>query len=294
MLSLCHAHCVVQGCGQVSFSTYERNTRGGVGAQALGCARLLRETRRWHGYDTVADGQRNSQPAEETSAEARTLAADAEDGGIGGLPADVCQERHRRLGPGLGYGYVDVAIGVAFDGWDSHRGAQLGVDAVLIVEQHCLLACRAGDKLVVGAHHAAYGDTGHPLAKLSIVEYHHLAVKDVHAVEVPKLAKIRRDRNCGGRRCGSQDCIGQHRCARAAVAELVDAARISHFSAACEAFSEANGLNIANHLGGIDKVEAHGRVRKEMPLLRVNNICGWGKEPTGLPFKGEVLGGDRP
>ena len=78
--------------------------------------------------------------------------------------------------------------------------------------------------------------------------------------EVPKLAEIRRDRHCGGRRCGSQHDIGHHCGARAAVAELVDAARIASLGPAGEAFGDAEGLNIADHLGGVDEVEADGRM----------------------------------
>ena len=70
----------------------------------------------------MAEGQRNAQAAEEPSAKARALAADAEDGGIGGLPAEVCQERNRLLGPGLGDGNIDVSVGVRLGSRDGNRG----------------------------------------------------------------------------------------------------------------------------------------------------------------------------
>src|SRR5271157_6501186 len=108
----------------MSPAAHERDAVWEHGAQALRCARLLRKARRWHGHYALANGQRNAQPAEEPPAEARALAADAEDGGIGGLPAEIRQEGYRLLGPGLGNGYVDVAIGVGFDRRDGHRGAQ--------------------------------------------------------------------------------------------------------------------------------------------------------------------------
>src|ERR1035437_6012230 len=195
MLALGHAHGVVQRGGNVSLAGHQRNAVGRIRAKALRCARLLRKAHRGHGYDSVGDGQRNAESAEEPSAEAGALTADAEDGGIGGLPAEVREERNRLFGPGFGDGYVDVAIGVRLGSRDGNRGAQTGLKAVLIVELHGNHAGLASDKLVPGAHYATNRHTWRPWTELSIVDSHDLAVKDIHAACVPKLAKIRRDRH---------------------------------------------------------------------------------------------------
>ena len=67
MLALGEAHGVVHRSGQVGLAGHQRDAVGGSGAETLDRRRLLRESRRRHGHQAVADGQRNAQPAVERS-----------------------------------------------------------------------------------------------------------------------------------------------------------------------------------------------------------------------------------
>jgi hypothetical protein len=239
VLALCDAHGVVQRGGYMGahkrvrrrtaelcgLALIERRVQQGVQIhRSLG---LLRESRRGYRCDPMAEGQRNAQTAEEPSAKASALAADAEDGGIGGLPAEVQQERNWWMQPGLGDANVHVPVGVR------------------LVRSRQLLVGRARDKVVASADQAADGHARHPGAELAILDSHDLAVKDVHAGVVPQVAETERRGRGGG-----------------LVAELMHAARVAGLGAAVKSLRDAEGLNISNDLRGIDEVEADGRVRK--------------------------------
>src|ERR1035437_432679 len=187
----------------------------------------------------MAEGQRNAQTAEEPPAEASALAAEAEDSGIGGLPADVGEEGDRLLGPGLRYGNVRVAI------------------SVRLVRSRQHLVGRAGDKVVAGANHAADRNTRHPLAELTVSDSDDLAVKDVHAGVVPEVAQAER--------CGRS---------RGLVPKLMNAAGVAGLCPVSKALGDAEGFNITDDRRSIDEVEADGGVGKRLALFHVDRQSG--------------------
>jgi hypothetical protein len=111
---------------------------------------------------------------------------------------------------------------------------------------------------------------------LPILDADNFAVKNVHAVVIPEVAEAQ-----------SGACVGL-------VAELVYAAGVADFSAVSEAFSDAEGLNVANDRLGTHKVEADGGVRKHVALFRFNDGGGGRQEASGLAFQRQVLGADLP
>src|ERR1700677_3761188 len=125
-----------------------------------------------------------------------------------------------------------------------------------------LLVHGDGNKLVSGSHDEACSEAGRPGAKLTILDGDAFAAEDVHAVRIPKLA---------------EGAVGGN----VAVAEQMNAARVSDFGAIGKAFNDAEGLNVADHLGRIDEVIAHRGIREEVILLSFDNVSSWREEPAG-------------
>src|SRR5208337_926438 len=92
LFSLGKAHGVVEGRGYIRLAGGEGNAGRRVRAEILDGRRLLSESHRGNGYDSVRDWQGNAEPAEYAANEAVALSAEAKEGGIGGLPAEVRQE----------------------------------------------------------------------------------------------------------------------------------------------------------------------------------------------------------
>ena len=159
--------------------------------------------------------------------------------------------------PGLGDHHIQVSVGVRLIG-----SGELLVDG-------------AAHEVVAGADQSAHRHARHPRGKLAILDRHHLAVNDVHAGRVPKLAQIE-----GG--------------GRSAVAEGVHAARIAGLGAAGKALRDAEGLNIADHLGGVDEVVADGRVRKFLARVHVDDVSGGRQKPARLALQRQVLRAELP
>ena len=195
--------------------------------------------------------------AEEPPAKASALAAEAEDRGIGGLPAQVQQERHRRFRPGLGDGNIRIAVGVR------------------LVRSRQRLVGRARNKVVPGADDAANRNTRHPRAELPVPESHDLAVEDIHAGVVPQVAETERCGRSGG-----------------LVSKLMNAAGVAGLCLAAKALGDAEGFNITDDRRSIDVMKADGRMREGLALIRVDHIRGRRQKSARLALQRQVLRGE--
>jgi len=220
--------------------------------------RFLREPGRGHHAETMGQGQGDPQTAEQPAAKARRLAADAQDGRIGGFPAEVDQQRHRRLQPGFGESHVHILIGVRFGGYGN------------ALEPRNLLVEGAGDEFIVGAHDDAGRESRHEWMPLAILHQHSLGAEDIHPGELPQAAE------------------------RGAVTGEMDAAGISYLSPVRKALGNAEGVNVADDLVGIEEVVADGGVGEKLALGAIDDVgCGRDK-PAGITFERLVLGVELP
>ena len=225
--------------------------------EVLDLRRLHGETERGYGVNSMAERQGYAETAKCAADEPSGLSAQAEDLGVGSLPADVEQEGDGGLGPCLGGRYVYVAVVVSLGGND---------DAV---EKGELLIQSAGDEFVAHAYQAADGYARREWTALPVLEQYNLAMENIHSVEIPQGAEI-------------QPAIG-------GVPNLVNAAGVANLGAVGKTFGDAYRLDIADDLRGVYKMEAHRWVGKRLALGRVDNVGRGGEETSGLPLQSEIL-----
>ena len=77
------------------------------------------------------------------------------------------------------------------------------------------------------------------------------------------------------------------------IAHLVHAACIAHLGAIGETFGNAERMHIADHLGNVDEVVAHRRIREKLTLRRVNHVRCRRNESARLALQRQVLCSDR-
>lgn len=229
------------------------STAGDDVLQILGGVGLLGETGCRDDGSLEWAGERDADPTEETACEPSALATDAVDCAIGELQAKVKQEGHGRMQPRLGCDGVDVLIVVGIVRAESELSVKM-----------------PGNEVVAGTYDKACGQTRRPWSELAIFQCDNLAVEDVHSVVVPQFA---------------ESAIGYV----GAVAESVNAAGIAELGTVGEAFGEVDGLDVANDLGGIDKVVTESRVRKEMTFFGVDHVGSGSDKSTGLALERELL-----